>query len=205
MWRYGYDTLHRLVHADAREHGQTPTKLAYDALGRLRRLTVGNNAWTPLHAGGTLLEVRRNRVLDTQVVHVGARPYHVATRGEDYVPVSDLAGDVVAWVDAAGQVMGERRYDAFGAVLDATLDAGDAAEDLPTLVDLGTPLWIDMYAAPPIPGPFSVRATQAVNPMAAPFATLSDGSVAYLPGEGMQLVPTDTVFADRSAVRAVSM
>ncbi|RQH03259.1 DUF6531 domain-containing protein [Natrarchaeobius oligotrophus] len=115
---YTYDARGRLAAVTASgetttfEYGPLGRMLAWNEPGRDRRLVYAGERTLGWHAPGTLDP-------ETHVVPGRSGPCQVSTGDRDYVPVSDLGGTVLGWVDVTGSDDGlsaRRTYDPFGSV-----------------------------------------------------------------------------------------
>lgn len=113
--RFRYDPYHAL--AEIQSQGAT-TALQRDGLGRLNTIHTGGSDLRFVYAGLDSIEWRENGATAGQVVRYDSRICHLATGANDYVPVSDLTGSIVAWIDPAGSQAGRSLYDAFGQLID---------------------------------------------------------------------------------------
>ena len=98
--RFRYDAYGRIAEGGLPGH---QTMFSYDAVGRLRSLTRAASQIEIVHVANEMLEWRSLGVLVGQLVSADGRICHAATAGVDEIPLSDLAGSVIAWVDSTGK------------------------------------------------------------------------------------------------------
>jgi RHS repeat-associated protein len=114
--RFWYDVLGRLVRVDDGTH---VTTAAYDPVGRLAELVTDGAAQRCRWAALALVEVEASGGVTQLVPGDGDMAVaHVAGGGHDALPLLDDVGSVTGWVGAGGAVLGRRRFDPFGRVLD---------------------------------------------------------------------------------------
>jgi RHS repeat-associated protein len=112
--RFRYDPYHAL--AEIQFQGTTVT-LRRDALGRLSHIQTMGSDLRLVYAGLDSIEWRANGGTAGQVVRYDSRICHLAAGLNDYVPVSDLSGSIVGWVDPTGVQVGSSVYDPFGKLI----------------------------------------------------------------------------------------
>jgi RHS repeat-associated protein len=111
---FRHDSRGRLERAT---RGPQQSAFRYDALGRLRAITRGGVTQELHYFSEQLLEVTRAGVLSALFAYAERRLCQVAVDGQDYVPLTDLTGSVLGWIDGAGATAAYRVYDPFGRIL----------------------------------------------------------------------------------------
>lgn len=114
-WTFGYDHGNHLVSASKTG---TTVSYAYDGMGRRISKTVNGTTTRYLYSGDDLIEERdgTGMVLAKYVYEAGVdRPVKVIKGANTYWFQQDALGNVVALVNASGQVAEKYTYDIFGA------------------------------------------------------------------------------------------
>jgi RHS repeat-associated protein len=114
--KYRYDAFGRFTGSE------TPAgsiDITHDGLGRPASIQTANASQDLVHAGSRLIEWREAGAVVGQLVPLD-RPHayaQLATAGMDCVPIADVVGSVVAYVQGDTGPIGRSTYDPFGVVL----------------------------------------------------------------------------------------
>jgi RHS repeat-associated protein len=114
VWTFSYDHENHLILAS--KNGTTAS-YTYDGLGRRISKTVNGTTTRYVYSGSNLIEERggSGMVLATYVYEGGVdRPVKVAKSGNVYCFQRDVLGNVIALVNASGQIAEQYTFDVFG-------------------------------------------------------------------------------------------